>query len=122
MKTYRIYVHPAKPVPIVVKVGFCWPAFLIGPLWFVVNGMWINFLLVTLLVGASHLLALYGNRDPMFGLIGLLYFITWLLVGVFANSFLAAELVSEGYVPRGTVQATSMFKASDLAREQNDAS
>jgi len=102
----------------VVKDGFCWPAFIIGPLWFLVNGMWINFFLVALLAGGSYLFTWRGGHDPMLALLGLLYFIIWLLIGIFANAFLAAELVSKGYAPRGTVQAKSMLKASDLAREQ----
>ncbi|HKE39035.1 MAG TPA: primary-amine oxidase [Casimicrobiaceae bacterium] len=32
MRTFRIYAHPKQPVPMVVKVGWSWPAFIFGPL------------------------------------------------------------------------------------------
>lgn len=122
MKTYRVYVHPDKTVPIVVKDGFCWPAFLIGPLWFLVNGMWLNFLLVSLFVGAAHLfLASQASGGLLASLLTAVYLVVWILIGAFANWLLAAELLGAGYLLRGTVQATSMMKAGKLAqRDSND--
>ena len=122
MKTYRVYVHPEKTAPVVVKAGFCWPAFLIGPLWFLVNGMWVNFVLVAMFVAATHLYSVRSGSGAMLGLLGFVYLITWWLIGLLANPLLAAELVSKGYVLRGTVKARSMLKASELAREQRDVS
>lgn len=121
MKTYRVMVHPEKAVPIVVKVGFCWPAFLIGPLWFLLNGMWLNFMLTFAFFVATNLFA--GGR--MAG--GLLYttlsaviLVVWTLVGALANWLLTAELQEQGYVQRGTVQANSLLKAGKLARQESD--
>ena len=121
MKTYRVYVHPDKPVPIVVKDGFCWPAFLIGPLWFLVNGMWLNFFLVSLFAGAAHLfIASQASGGFLASLLTAVYLVIWILIGAFANWLLASELLGDGYVLRGTVQATSMMKAGKLAQQDSN--
>ena len=120
MRTYRIYFHPDKPNPIAVKAGFCWPAFIVGPLWFLANGMWINFLLVTSFVVASHLF--FSSHSPASWLTALMS-IVWLvavyLIGLIANPLLAAELVKKGYVFRTTVEAKSISKATEIAMEQS---
>src|SRR5262249_38613452 len=46
---FRVYRHPEKNVTVAVKIGISWPAFIVGPLWFLLHGMWINFILVTIL-------------------------------------------------------------------------
>jgi Protein of unknown function (DUF2628) len=113
MKTFRIYFHPDKPRPIAVKVGFCWPAVLIGPLWFLLNRMWVIFLLVLVFfVGAHFALA---RTDFAGGLLALLYFATWLTIGFIANPLLASDLISSGYAHRTTVHASSISRATDKA-------
>ena len=117
LKTFRIYSHPDKPRPIAIKVGFCWPAFLIGPLWFLLNRMWVTFLLVlVIVVGADFVL----TRAHFGGGLFLLYLITWLVIGFIANPLLASDLLSNGYVHRTTVQASSMSKASDKALQETE--
>ena len=115
MKTFRIYAHPDKPRPIAVKVGFCWPAFLIGPLWFLLNRMWVNSLLVLLFIVGGHFAS--ARTDFAGALLALLYLITWLLIGLVANPLLASDLESNGYVLQTTVQASSISKATDRAVE-----
>ena len=122
MNTYRVMVHPEKAVPVVVKIGYCWPAFLIGPLWFVVNGMWLNFLLVTAFVVSSNFF--FAGRfggGTLYGFLGALNAIVWILIGAFANWLLTAELREQGYVQRGTVQASGMMKAGKLAQRDGEA-
>lgn len=116
MKTFRIYVHPDKPRPIAVKVGFCWPAFLVGPLWFLLNRMWITFVLVVILANGAHLAM--ARTDFVGGLMALLYVVACLLIGFVANPLLASDLVRDGYVHRATVQASSISKATDQAVQQ----
>lgn len=117
MKTYRVFVHPDRPAPVVVKDGFCWPAFLLGPLWFLVNGMWLNFLLVAMFFGGADM---YFYSKPPSGLVtdmlAAVHLVVWILIGAFANWLLSAELVGKGYELRGNVQATGMWKASNLAQ------
>ena len=55
MKTFRIYSRVDRPIPMVVKVGISWPAFIIGPLWFLLNRMWLNFAIVTALLLGGNL-------------------------------------------------------------------
>lgn len=119
MKTYRVMVHPQKPVPIVVKEGFCWPAFLIGPLWFLVNGMWLNFFLVTAFVAASNFFfagRLHG--ETLYGILAAVNLVVWILIGALANWLLTTELQEQGYMQQGTVQATGMLKAGKLAQQE----
>ena len=113
MKTFRIYSRPDRPRPVAVKQGFCWPAFIIGPLWFLLNRMWVTFLLVLAFVIGAHLAL--TRTDFAGGLLALLYVITWLVIGFIANPLLASDLVTNGYVYRTTVQATSISKATDKA-------
>jgi hypothetical protein len=121
MKTYRVMVHPQRAVPMVVKVGFCWPAFLIGPLWFLVNGMWLNFVLVSAFVVAGHLFsAAKLTGGSLYGLLAAAYVAVWILVGAIANWLLTSELQEKGYVQRGTVKATSLLKAGKLAQQGSD--
>jgi len=119
MKTFRIYSHPDKPRPIAIKIGFCWPAFLIGPLWFLLNRMWFNFLLVLAFTVGGHFAL--ARADFAGGLLALLYLVTWLLIGWVANPLLASELESNGYVCRTTVQATTISKATDKAVQDPEA-
>jgi hypothetical protein len=121
MKTYRVMVHPEKAVPIVVKDGFCWPAFLLGPLWFLANGMWLNFILVFAFVVASNLF--FAGRMAggfLYSLLGAANIVVWILIGALANWLLTAELQEQGYVQRGTVRATSLLKAGKLAQQEPD--
>ena len=105
----------------VVKDGFCWPAFLIGPLWFLVNGMWLNFLLVSAFVVSSSLFfASKLTGGSLYGLLAAVNAVVWILIGAFANWLLTAELQEQGYVQRGTVQATSLLKAGTLAQQDPD--
>ena len=118
LKTFRIYSHPDRTRPIAVKVGFCWPAFLIGPLWFLVNRMWMTFLLLLVIVVGAHFAL---GRAHFGGALFLLYLLTWLVTGFIANPLLASDLLSSGYIHRTTVQASSMSKASDKAVQDMEA-
>ena len=118
MKTFRIYTRSDSLRPIAVKVGFCWPAFVIGPLWFLVNRMWLYFVLVLLFVVGGHFAL--ARTDFAGALEALLYLITWLVIGLIANPLLASDLESNGYVLRATVRASSMSRATDKAAELAD--
>jgi Protein of unknown function (DUF2628) len=120
MKTYRIYKHPAHSVSTVVKVGFCWPAFIIGPLWFLLNKMWLTFLLsVAFTFGApmvSRQLDYPATQsDAVIALFWTVFvFFVWFLTGKVANFLLSEELKGNGYEPIATVVA----KNADEARRE----
>lgn len=110
LKTYRVYSHPGRRVPIVVKEGFSWGAFAIGPVWFLLNRMWLNFTLVSAFFGGARLY--FENReisDEMDSLavtgVSLLFFVTWFLIGKFANFLLRSDLEDRGYALLATVKA-----------------
>jgi len=111
MKTCQIYVHPKKPTSIVVKVGFSWPAFIIGPLWFLLNGMWLKFLIVTAFFGGAHLYFQNAQDGPWAALLALIYFITWFLIGKWANALLGDDLKTDGYEVIATIQGSNASEA-----------
>jgi len=115
MKTYRIYQHPRKRAPVVVKVGFSWPAFIIGPLWFLLNGMWLNFVIVTALVGTAHIYFRSAPENLWVSLLALIYLVIWFLVGKWANAMLGSDLRTEGYQVSETVQARNASQAREKA-------
>lgn len=126
MKTYRIYKHPKHPVSTVVKVGFSWPAFIIGPLWYLLNKMWLTFLLsVALFIGAPLVLRQFerpeNRTEALIGLLlSVLYFIIWFITGKIANFLLGEELLRNGYSVVATVEARSADDARlEASRQQS---
>ncbi len=57
MRIYTVHYRPDGGGDIVlVKEGFCWPAFLVGPLWALWHGLWVvalGFLALILLLGGA---------------------------------------------------------------------
>lgn len=120
LKTFRVYAHPDQPVPIVVKVGFSWAAFIFGPLWFLVNRMWMNFAIVAALFGGGNLYFRHQHPSTEAGLLlfagmYVLFFIAWFMIGKFANSLLAIDLEDKGYRLVATVKARNPTYARDEA-------
>lgn len=120
LKTYRVYAHPGRSTPVVVRSGFNWAALIFGPLWFLVNRMWVNALIfVTLFVGN----ALYvPNTHPVSEMelriddvMVFLYPVVWLLFSALANTLLCSDLEGKGYVLRATVRARNPAYAREAA-------
>jgi len=118
MRTFRIYCHPHKRVPVVVKEGFSWPAFIFGPLWFLLNKMWLTAAIVIALVIGQRLFfgsfKAASSGEALFGvLMFLLAIVAWFLVARFANCLLCSNLEDRGYVLRDTIGAKSARAARD---------
>lgn len=120
MKTYRVYELREDTQPIVVKVGFSWGAFLFGPLWFLANRMWLNFIIVASLLAASA--AFFINYRPvnerdawLVTSLGVLYLIVWFCIGRYANYLLGLELETRGYKLKATVTSKNLTDARDTA-------
>lgn len=119
LKTFRIYSRANNRVPIVVKVGFSWGAFIFGPLWLLVNQMWLNFLIVaTFVVGAN---LYFHNNQPttreeqmVFLTMYVLFLFTWFLIGKFGNFLLAMDLESKGCKLVATVTAKNATYARGM--------
>ena len=119
LKTFRIYSRANNRAPIVVKVGFSWGAFIFGPLWLLVNQMWLNFLIVaTFVVGAN---LYFHNNQPttreeqiLFLSMYVLSLFTWFLIGKFGNFLLSVDLESKGYKLVATVKAKNATYARGM--------
>lgn len=120
LKTYRVYVHPERAASIVVKVGFSWAALVFGPLWFLVNRMWINSLFfLSLVIGGrlhfQHFQPTNQTEDLMLLGMQFLYISAWILFSKFANSLLCSDLENKGYVLKATVTAKNPVYAREKA-------
>ena len=122
LKTYRVYAHPKRKTRIVVRTGFNWAALIFGPLWFLLNKMWVNALIYMALIGGNWLYFTHAHPvSPMdiqiSNVMLILYPIGWILFSVFANSLLCSDLESRGYSLKATVRARNPAYAREEARK-----
>jgi hypothetical protein len=122
LKTWRVYARPGQSAPIVVKIGFSWGAFIFGPLWFLVNYMWLNFAIVAALYLGGNLY--FRFHRPETGMESLLfvgmhgfYIVLWILIAKFANTLLAVELEDRGYRLLAIVRARNATYAREEAQK-----
>ena len=120
LKTYRVYVHPKRKTPVVVRSGFNWAALIFGPLWFLVNRMWANALiLVTLVLGkllyVTHADPLSASDLRIAAFLFLLYPLVLLLFSALANTLLCWDLEGKGYVLKAIVRARNPAYAREAA-------
>lgn len=114
-KVYCVYSRTVHETPIVVKRGFSWGAFIFGPLWFLVHGMWAYFLIGTMLYLGGHLMFQNGAPFQLLG-VGAIYLLTWFYVGKIANFLLCDALERRGYRLLATVSAINSTYARDAVR------
>jgi len=121
LKTYRVYAHPARATRIVVRMGFNWAALIFGPLWFLLNKMWVNALIfVALILGNSlyvtHAAYPASTTDALINdVLLILYPVVWLLFSVLANTLLCSDLEGKGYALKATVRARNPAYAREEA-------
>jgi hypothetical protein len=102
LSVFRVYSRPDRTVPVVVKDGFSWPALIFGPLWFLLNRMWVNSVLVfSLEIGAQLYL---GSRDADTWK-WIFYLLARFLIGKWGNTLLCLDLENKGYARLATVSA-----------------
>lgn len=86
-----------------VKVGFCWPAALFGPLWAAVKRAWRLAICLALAFGSLVFLDeayVQRSRNVYALLLMLVAYIAFMVVcGKYGNSWLIWELQREGYSP-----------------------
>ena len=118
MNTYRIYVSSTRsPAIVAVKTGFSWPAFIIGPLWFLLNRMWLTFLLsVAIAYGSPMVLGSLenpetGGQAAFYLLLFAVFLGLWFLSGILANFLLGEELLHRGYKMVSQITAKSSREA-----------
>ena len=125
MKKFFVYRNPSQlPSTIAVKKGFSWSAFIIGPFWFLVNKMWLTFILsMTFTYGGPMVLRLFENPENLgqalvSSLIVTIYFLIWFLSGSVANFLLGEELKRNGYILTSTVAAKNAGEAIEAVNRE----
>ncbi|MBV9539077.1 MAG: DUF2628 domain-containing protein [Acidisphaera sp.] len=89
MKTWTVHTRP-QSAPLLVREGFSWGAFLLGPLWLLARRAWLAALLVLCAYAAIALLPLRG-LNPLAG-----FGLAWLL-GLFGEDIRRWSLERAGY-------------------------
>ncbi len=94
---------------VLIKEGFCWPAFLFGPLWALWHGMWRTAIVLVILSGAVSGIALVAG----FAEAGDLALSAGLQVamGLWANDWRRYVLARRDILERGAIAARRMRDA-----------
>jgi hypothetical protein len=100
-----------QPDVVLVKEGFCWPAFLVPPLWLLARRLWLGLLIYALgaaaVAGAAEVAGLSevaaGAASVAFGL-----WIAWT-----ANDWRREKLDRLGYRELGVIVAESLDEAEE---------
>jgi hypothetical protein len=115
LRSFQIFHHKErKPAVIAVKQGFSWAAFIVGPLWFLLNGMWMTFLLSLSFTWGAPLVirSLAGPASSGAQQLAMAAFLAiWVLTGFVANFLLGEELKRKGYTPGPVLRARSAGEA-----------
>ncbi|MDR1708716.1 MAG: DUF2628 domain-containing protein, partial [Candidatus Accumulibacter sp.] len=115
LRTFRVYAPPGGTTPVVVKEGFSWPAFFFNWIWFLVNGLWVEFAAVLALeIGAWALLDSH-RASPAAAWLLAAYFAGRILIGRLANARLCHDLERKGYAKIATVRAKNEAYAREAA-------
>lgn len=109
MRVYTVHAPPFSsrdPDPVLIKEGFCWPAFLFGPLWSLAHRLWF----VTVAVAAF--LILLGAALDALGTDDFIQFVVTvsfaMLIGAHANDWRRRTLAKLGFREAGVVAARSI--------------
>lgn len=99
MRLYTVHILPGDPDPgetiVLVEEGFCWPAFLLSPLWALWHRLW---LVAAILLGAGAIVpaaAYLLGPDPLSH--GAASLGVAVLIGYFANDLRRWTLERRGY-------------------------
>jgi hypothetical protein len=109
MRNFATYTSNSGRVE-VVKIGWSWPAFLFGPFWALVSGLWVAGLLA---LGAAVAISVLAFELPVFDFLQfVMTVVVSLIFGANGNGWLSDKLVSAGYARIGTVQARTALEAA----------
>ena len=120
-RVYTVHLGPASAVlrpraVVLVKEGFCWPAFFFNIVWALFKGLWITAIILFLAqilvqTGAQAL----GLSQEAQSIVTIGFFI---LVGLFANDLRRFELERRGYREVGVIAASHLSAAEQRAFER----
>jgi hypothetical protein len=109
MRVYTVHLRPSAELPgsdaVLVKEGFCWPAFFVGILWALWHRMWLTAILFVLVLFAIDVATQLLALDPPTS--GVLSLAAALLIGCGANDLRRRSLSRRGYHDAGIVAATT---------------
>jgi hypothetical protein len=116
LKIYTVHLRAWSAAPdrdaVLVREGFCWPAFFFSVFWALGHRMW--FAAALLLAATLGLAALADLLDPGAGVAEALGFALSLWVGFEANDWRRAALRRRGHVESGVVVAPDPERAAHL--------
>lgn len=100
-----------QPDVVLVKEGFCWPAFLVPPLWLLARRLWLGLIVYLLGASAAAALAELAGLGPVSA--GAASFAFGLWVGLVANDWRRAKLDRLGYRELGVVAGDDLDEAEE---------
>lgn len=123
MRVYTVHIHPRRRDPdrdvVLVKEGFCWPAFFFSVIWAIWNGLWLISLLFLVVEIALGLFFDVFHVGPLAQVaLGLLLS---LAIGFFANDLRRWTLTRRGFRDGGTVVEQNLLAAERRLFEHNPA-
>ena len=112
-KIYTVHTNSWSAAPdgdaVLIKEGFCWPAFLFGPIWALWHGMWRTAIALLLLSAAVSGAALYAGLAEAGDLalsLGL-----QVAMGLWANDWRRYVLARRDVLERGAIAARRLGDA-----------
>jgi hypothetical protein len=102
MKKIIILMSPSGKT-VYVKTGFNWPAFLFGPSWALVKGLWWHFFALVLVGIMIDFIISYGipTKGPFSAFLKIGIGLTYMIIcGVQGNAWLMKTLLKRGYAVR----------------------
>lgn len=107
MRVYTVHLRrhglDAERDLVLVKEGFCWPAFIAGVLWALWHRLWLLALALVVAAGAINGIVYLLGADPFTG--GVLSFALAVAVGWIANDMRRRGLEGKGFAFVGVVTA-----------------
>lgn len=107
MRVFTVHYHPTSRSPdrdvVLVKEGFCWPAFLLSPVWALWRRLWLAAGLIFVTEAVMEVtLTLIGADELSWAAVYLGY---RAIVGYWANDWRRRKLARAGYREAGVVAA-----------------
>lgn len=113
MRVYTVHVHRRRRDPdrnvVLVKEGFCWPAFFFSAIWAIWKGLWLVAVLFVVLEIALGLVFDVFLIDPLTQ--AALALLLSLAIGFFANDLRRWTLTRRGFRDGGVVVGRNLLAA-----------
>lgn len=113
-----VLVHPSGKI-VHLKPGFCWPAFLLGPMWAFVKRLWLPcaaLVAAGLLINALGGYALYAGSIALNLLSFALSIVYMAICGHYGNRWRRAALLRQGYRPVSPMAETAAAVDAEIQR------